>query len=247
MIRIITPSRLVSSLGRDRGGPTYRIHEPWRGKKIRPDLRQTSFRGHNCRKKSGQGGFTLLEMVVAVAIFAFMGVMAFGGLNSMTRSSQATTETGNRLGEVQFAVTYLVRDFMQLSPRKIRNQYGDVEDQLVLDEEGLRFTRSGWDNLLGQSRSTLQRLHYRLVDDRLVRTHWRNLDQGIAEESIDRVLLSGLKTLRFRLMSAEEEIIDSWPFEAGVPAGQPVVLEVVMQVDGLGEITRVLELPEGAI
>ena len=201
----------------------------------------------NQRPVGRQRGFTLLEMVVAVSIFAFMGVMAFGGLNSMSRSSQITTETGNRLGEVQFAVTYLVRDFIQLSPRKIRNQFGDEEPQLILDEDGLRFTRSGWDNLLQQPRSNLQRVFYRFADQRLIRTHWRNLDQGIGEEPVDRVLLKGLKSVQFRLMSAEEEIIDRWPFEAGIQQGDPVVLEVVMQVDGLGEITRVLEVPAGAL
>lgn len=194
-----------------------------------------------------QRGFTLLEMVVAISIFAIMGVMAFGGLNSMSRSSQITTETGNRLGEVQFALTYLARDFMQLSPRKIRNQFGDEEPQLVLDDDGLRFTRSGWDNLLAQPRSSLQRLHYRFAEQRLIRSHWRNLDQGIAEEAVDRVLLNGVKSLQFRLMSAREEIIDRWPFEAGVQTGEPVVLEVVLQIDGLGEITRVLEVPAGAL
>ncbi len=194
-----------------------------------------------------QRGFTLLEMVVAVSIFAFMGVMAFGGLNSMSRSSQITTETGNRLGEVQFAVTYLARDFMQFSPRRIRNQFGDEEPQLVLDEEGLRFTRSGWDNLLQQPRSSLQRLHYRFADQQLIRTHWRNLDQGIGEEPVDRVLLNGLKSVQFRLLSAQEEIIDRWPFEGGIEPGKPVVLEVVLQVDGLGEINRVMEVPSGAL
>lgn len=214
---------------------------------LSPDSRPREYVRKLELSRPAQKGFTLLEMVVAVAIFAFMGVMALGGLNSMSRSAQATGETGNRLGEVQFAVTYLVRDFMQLSPRRIRNRFGDEEAQLILDAEGLRFTRSGWDNLLGQPRSHLQRLHYRLVDRRLIRSHWRHLDQGIAEAPIDQVLLTGVRSLRFRLLDAEEAVIDSWPFEAGIPPGKPVVLEVVMQIDGLGEITRVLEVPGGAI
>ena len=186
-------------------------------------------------------------MVVAVAIFAFMGVMAFGGLNSMMRSGEVTSETSNRLGEIQFAVTYLARDWMQLSPRKIRNRFGDNEDQLILDEEGLRFTRSGWDNLLSQPRSTLQRVQYRFEENRLIRRHWRNLDQGISEEPIDAVLLNGVDSLRFRLRSAEEELIENWPFEGGIAPGKPVVLEVVIDVAGIGEVTRVLEVPDGAI
>ena len=37
-------------------------------------------------------GFTLFEMVIAVSIFALMGVIAFGGLGQMTRTGQAVAD-----------------------------------------------------------------------------------------------------------------------------------------------------------
>ena len=40
-------------------------------------------------------GFTLFEMLIAVSIFAFMGVIAFGGLSQMTRAGQAVVDANN--------------------------------------------------------------------------------------------------------------------------------------------------------
>jgi general secretion pathway protein J len=105
-------------------------------------------------------GFTLFEMVIAVSIFALMGVIAFGGLGHMTRTGQAVADANDRLADLQFAVVYFNRDWTQVSPRRIRNQYGDEEANIVIENDAITFTRSGWSNLLGQPRSTLQRVQY---------------------------------------------------------------------------------------
>ena len=105
-----------------------------------------------------QSGFTLFEMVVAVAIFAVMGVIALTGLNHMTRNGQELARANDRLADLQFAVVYFSRDWMQVSARRIRDQYGDEQPSVRLDEDSISFTRNGLDNLLQLPRSSLQRV-----------------------------------------------------------------------------------------
>ena len=123
-------------------------------------------------------GFTLLEMVVAVAIFAVMAGIAYGGLNQTIKTANQVSESNQRLSELQFAMSYFSRDWLQVSSRKIRNQYGDEESNIVLADNRVSFTRSGWSNLLALKRSSLQRVQYLLIENNLVRRHWLSLDQG---------------------------------------------------------------------
>ena len=192
-------------------------------------------------------GFTLFEMVIAVSIFALMGVVAFGGLGQMTRTGQAVADANDRLADMQFAVAYFNRDWTQVSQRKIRNQYGDEENNIVISEAAITFTRSGWSNLLGHKRSTLQRVQYLQVDDQLVRRHWRSLDQGIGEKPLQTVLLGNVKAVEIEFVDALGQPIRSWPLESGSSTGAPIVLMLRLDLPGIGEITRLLEIPDGVI
>ena len=194
-----------------------------------------------------QGGFTLFEMLIAVAIFAFMGVIAFGGLGQMTRTGEAVADANERLADLQFAVVYFNRDWTQVSPRKVRNQYGDEEGNLLIEDGLVTFTRSGWNNLLGDKRSSLQRVQYQVVDKQLVRRHWRSLDQGIGEKPLQSVLLDGVESLEVELQDADGEAIRDWPVETQNNAGTPIVLAFRLELSDMGEITRLLEIPDGAL
>ena len=85
-------------------------------------------------------GFTLFEMVIAVSIFALMGVVAFTGLSQMTRTGEAVADANRRLSDLQFAVVYFTRDWAQVSPRKIRDEYGSELSNIVLTDGAIGFT-----------------------------------------------------------------------------------------------------------
>ena len=192
-------------------------------------------------------GFTLFEMLIAVSIFAIIGVLAFGGLGQMTRTGQAVADANNRLSDLQFAVVYFSRDWTQVSPRKIRNQYGDEESNIIIDDGVITFTRSGWSNLLGQKRSTLQRVQYLVIENQLIRRHWRSLDQGIAELPLQAVLLDDVESLEVEFLDASEKSIRVWPVDSELDGGRPVVLAFRLDLTDIGEISRILELPDGAL
>ena len=192
-------------------------------------------------------GFTLLEMVVAVAIFAIMAAIAYTGLNHTIRVGNQVSESNQRLSELQFALSYFSSDWLQVSPRKVRNQYGDEENNIIIADNSVSFTRSGWANLLQRKRSNLQRVQYLLIDNKLVRRHWLSLDQGIGEEPLESVLLHNVNALEVQLVDASEKAIDAWPEDLVRDERQPIALKFGVEISQLGKTWRYLEIPNGAL
>lgn len=192
-------------------------------------------------------GFTLLEVLVAVAIFAVVGIMAFGGLQAVLAQQVIARDSAERFREVQFAVQQLSRDLYQLNPRPVREEIGDgVRSALVADARRnylVEFSRGGWSNPLGQPRAAVQRVAYQLDGDRLLRLHWFVPDHTLAEEPAERELLDGVREFRLRFFSGggwSEE----WPAGAGEqdPAALPTAIEFIIDLEDMGEIRRLIEV-----
>jgi general secretion pathway protein J len=192
-------------------------------------------------------GFTLLEMVVAVAIFAIMAAIAYTGLNHTIKVGIQVSESNQRLSELQFALSYFSSDWLQVSPRKVRNQYGDEENNIIIEDNSVSFTRGGWANLLQRKRSNLQRVQYLLIDSNLVRRHWLSLDQGIGEEPLDNVLLHNVNALEVHFVDASEKAFGTWPDDLVRDERQPIALKIVVDINRLGKTWRYLEIPNGVL
>jgi general secretion pathway protein J len=203
-------------------------------------------------------GFTLLELLVAMAVFAIMAIAAYGGLRNVLFTRAAVETENRRLAMVQLAVFRLEQDVTQILPRGVRDEYGDPQPALrgnIQDSEALLFTRSGWDNPLGQPRATLQRVAYRLRDGRLWRLHWDVLDRGGLAEPREIMLLDRVRDLRLRFLDEDDAWRNDWPPPAdqtASPDGKerklppdplPRAVEISLTLEDWGEITRLLPLP----
>ncbi len=199
----------------------------------------------DCPRRSS--GFTLFEVLVAVSIFAVIGVIAMTNLIQVGRSGERIEQADRQLSRLQFALARVGKDVLQLAPRPVRDRYGDSQPALKLAEQRLSLTRSGWSNLLQQKRSTLQRVEYRLEDERLWRRFWPLLDQGFEEQPVDQPLLEGVEDLQWRLLTRGKKEHERWPLEQALPADQtPVAVEMSFRLAGFGRVERVFELPQGA-
>jgi len=195
-------------------------------------------------------GFTLLEVLVAIAIFAFVGVMALSGYTQLQKQTEYQNLRLERIREVQRAVQILAQDLTQIEPRPIREPLGDQRVPAVLAGESveykLEFTRSGWMNTAGLPRPTLQRVGYRLDQDGLWRDYWRTLDRTQTSEPVRVRLLSGVRAVTFRFLAPSQEWVDRWPQPGGNPAEQerlrPAAVEVTLELDDWGTIKRIVEV-----
>ena len=70
-------------------------------------------------------GFTLIEIMVAVAVFGVMSVIAWGALGNSLSNVDLLTERMNRLQAIQRTMRFLSSDLTQATPRSVRNDLGD--------------------------------------------------------------------------------------------------------------------------
>lgn len=135
-----------------------------------------------------QLGFTLMEMLVALAVFAVLGVISATLMSQMLTNEERMGQRSERLGEVQRAMSILKRDLMQITNRPVRDMLGDPLPAVVIDSNGLiEFSRLGWRNPLRSPRSELQRVAYRMHDGNLLRTYWSVLDRSQDTEPRRRI------------------------------------------------------------
>lgn len=195
-------------------------------------------------------GFTLIEVLVALAIFGVLSVIAYMALGQTLSNADLLTDRMERLKTIQRTIRFLDSDLMQAAPRPVRDVLGDgylpaVRSSLS-SEFALEVTHGGWSNPAGLPRGTLQRSAYRLEDGELIRYHWRVLDRTINNEPIATVLLDGVDSIVFNYVDASGETSEQWPpVNTPGPAGfrlRPRAVQVVLTLTDEGEIRRFVEI-----
>ena len=194
-------------------------------------------------------GFTLLELLVSLSIFALIGVMAYGGLQSVMIQQSRTGEASQRLADLQKAYRIMRRDLEQIVVRKIRNEFGDTVDELVGGRgfTGVEFSRAGHPNPAGFLRSDLQRVAYVPDQDTLLRQTWRVLDRAQDSKPDEQVLVENISRFSMRFLNTANEWLESWPPPLGQSAtteGLPQAVEVELELDNFGVINWIFRLPQ---
>jgi general secretion pathway protein J len=195
-------------------------------------------------------GFTLIEVMVALAVFGVMSMLAYSALGNTLSNADYLSTRMDRIQSIQRAMRYLSSDLMQTAPRPIRSEVGDdflpALVSTLSSDYLLELTHGGWGNPAGLPRGTLQRVAYRLEDDQLVRYHWNVLDRTYANEPFAIVLLDNVESLYFRYIDPTGEVSEVWPPLATGAAidlrSRPRAVEVILTLADEGEIRRLLEV-----
>lgn len=195
-------------------------------------------------------GFTLIEVLVALAVFGVLSVMAYMALGQTLSNADMLGVRMERLEAIQRTIRYLDSDLMQAAPRPVRGLLGDGYEPAIRSSFGseyaLEVTHGGWTNPAGLPRGTLQRSAYRLEDGELIRYHWRVLDRTVNNEPIEMLLLDGVESIEFRYLTTDGEGSEQWPPTNVAGPGafrlRPRGVEVVLTLTDEGEIRRLVEV-----
>ncbi|TPH15248.1 type II secretion system minor pseudopilin GspJ [Litorilituus lipolyticus] len=184
------------------------------------------------RQVKSSSGFTLLEVLIAIAIFSVVGLASFTIFDTVQRGDETSKLRSARQNELQRAFILIERDLSQLARRSIRingeapsKQYlQTAEESFLENEQALAFVRHGWTNpgmLL--PRSELQAVAYRLRDEMLERLHYNFVDAVVGEEPKVRPLISEVNGISFEFYDGKEWQ-DKWP-------KQELPLAIAIEVD----------------
>ncbi len=194
-------------------------------------------------------GFTLIEVLVALAIFGVLAALAQMTLGQTLSNSAMLNERMDRLQSIQRTMSFLSAELLQAAPRPIRADLGQEEPALIssfASEFALALTHGGWPNSAGVPRSTQQRTAYRIEDNELVRYHWSVLDRTVNSIPVATILLDDIDSLTFRFLQGNGEWTDQWPPLATGTASndnsRPRAVEIILALPDEGELTRIVEV-----
>lgn len=188
-----------------------------------------------------QRGFTLLEVVVAIAIFSLLGLATYQLLDRVMRSDQRIQTQELQLRHLQRALSLLERDLVQVQRHALKDDHSHSQ-ALISQPQGLRLLRGGWRNPLDYPRSELVQVSHRFGDGQ-----WLRESQGLEQGSISQAqpLLAGVELIHLRFIDAVGQLHDSWPI-SGEALSLPAAVDIELSAPGFPNIRRVILLPGGA-
>lgn len=206
---------------------------------------------HKYHQQVKQNGFTLIEILIAIAIFATLSLAAYQILQGVLRSGEISREHDKHLVEIQRGMLLIERDFVQMVARISRT--GNAEDEklqvlyvgkkvLDSDSEGIEFNRLGWTNPLNLlPRSTILRVGYRVKNNQLQRLYYLHPDTVAGEKPEQQVILNDVDSLSFRFW--DDDWIDTWNADKTIPKG----IEMTINSQHYGELKRIFILPDSSV
>jgi general secretion pathway protein J len=179
--------------------------------------------------------------LIVITIFAIMSAAAYSGLQNSLKTEENFSAAMKDLEAVQMSLTLFQRDIMQLSPRAIRDAYGDDEAAIILfDGRELFFTRGGNFSSLKLGHTDLIRVAYSLRDGQFIRSYWRRLDSTQGDQPLTASLLSKVTNLQIRVLDQNNIWHLDWPISNNAKIR---ALELTLELEDWGEIRRLLSIP----
>jgi len=197
------------------------------------------------RAMKSELGFTLLEMLLALMVFAMLGVATYTVLNNTIKGHDTLKHQNEQLTELQRTFSIIERDFYQLAQRFARINGEEPSKDLfhaseyLFDSEGLgfAFVRDGWTNpAMVLPRSEMQPVAYRLIDGTLQRLYFNFVDPDMGAEPRVQPLMREIEAMELAYF-----VKDEW--QADLPeTGLPLLVKFTLKSETFGQIARTFPL-----
>lgn len=187
------------------------------------------------------GGYTLVEVLVAVVVFSILAASAYVALDALSRAAEGHRERSDEFAALQLAVARIDGDLRQLAARPVAAAAGGSEPALLGQPGRLSATRSGWANPAAVRRSTFQRFGWQLAGSELQRVRWPVTDRVANTPSRTETVLPDVERLTFAYRDAAGDWQDRWPRDDAL-ARLPSAIEVVFDTRRFGRVRRVVVL-----
>ncbi|WP_262689885.1 type II secretion system minor pseudopilin GspJ [Kordiimonas aestuarii] len=206
----------------------------------------------------GDAGFSLVETMVAMLIFAFVSASGVALLVSFNAGERAMAVADDFMADIQTTKSLMRSDLAHALPRTTRDAAGGVlpvftggmpAARLVagagdISEPFLRFVRGGHlAALVSENAPAVQRVEYIFEGGSLIRRSFARPDVTPDTPATHQVLLSDVDKIRVRFRMGDVWVLD-WQGKAGERGSMPKLVELECDITGRGTLRMLL--PVGA-
>jgi len=180
-------------------------------------------------------GFTLIELMIAMALTVMIGAVSYRFLDGAISASEQGSAAIDHLNSVERVWSLITADLEHIAARSLpipavgadplQNLFeGQGQRPMLLAEYGpgfslaqlsgragafLWFSRHGWINPLQQRRANLQRVMYRIDEGTLRREYWTETNQALDQPPTGSLpLLDNIQNVRLRYLPAGSEPVE---------------------------------------
>ena len=160
-----------------------------------------------------QLGFTLVELLVAIAIFAVLSALGWKVFDYLIKVKDRNATHEQNLGQLQDAYLQIQRDALQIVPITA-NVAGEIQPALVLNNQNLSFSKAGVTDPLKQGLSPFERIEYQYnqQDKKIYRLKYPQLNMNTSAQPLFSVLLSDVEQYQIQVLNPNE--LTQWPDNA---------------------------------
>lgn len=202
--------------------------------------------------KTRNAGFTLIEILVALFIFAIISVIISYGLKTVLTAKQKISNIETRLNQLQFALILIQHDTSQLIDYTPTN---GAASSTTGNNTEFTFTTTDNANPMGlEKRSNILHVSYTWTHHQLIRHIWLNESNSIINPFSDthaipqptlkifsRVLLSNISNFKFRYLTPTG-FIDTWPPPNVFSQAPPLAVQINFTIPKWGSISQLYRI-----
>ncbi|MCX7120186.1 MAG: type II secretion system minor pseudopilin GspJ [Gammaproteobacteria bacterium] len=169
---------------------------------------KTPFAQRRSFSRKINNGFTLIEMLIAMFIFAIVGILAAMSLHSIIHAHEKLKKTDQQLFQLQMTMTLLRRDISAVINRKVRNDNGDASPAFFASgATDITFTRTAPLNM--------RRVGYVLQNNNFLRLTWSSLDQAPGAKPESQIMVRDVKSIDWQFIDDKNNALTIWPPSVG--------------------------------
>jgi len=193
------------------------------------------------REHVSDEGFSLLELVVVVAIFALVAVMSAQALQGTLRSQERLAAQSRKSAGLSLGLARLRLDLESAVPLTFRDENGVGQPALLVgkDSRQLGLSVAGQGRLEEEPGAGLGRVEWRLDSGtgQIMRRFWPTLMPGrAAAAGAETMVMADVRDLQISTYSKKDGWTAGWRPDADDPAALPLALRVVIETGNFGRL-----------